>query len=380
MSAPQKTYRIGIGLRPPQGSYNLSLDHAGDIQLLGTSAATIGKYDLFLGRVVDRNRANIKLAQSWLRLCESEHGQRCAIPAFNMQETSPDAFALELLVVDVEQMSLYKPAFEFRYVALSYCWLQDTDDHFFTTLFTLPDLFHPGSLKIRMRNLSPIIQDAIDFVKEFGERFLWIDALCIVQDDELQKPAQIRQMDLVYGAATLTIICAPSEVTNLASQGLPGYRSGSRFCPQFLEEIHGLTLTTTFANLDWILMKSRWDKRAWTFQEGIPSRRKLFSPKRSSTSSAHVQSSVRMLWERDVSRQLSSTVTHHFGTHAAYTLHSYRCRNLCPPGYSVALRQALSRPWILMSGYSANIQCEICHILKMLSSLSKEFCPYSGVQ
>ncbi|RFU27678.1 hypothetical protein B7463_g8678, partial [Scytalidium lignicola] len=71
LGASQRAYRIAIGLRPLQDPIIPFLDHAGDIQLLGTYAAQIGDSDLFFGRVVDPIKANIGLAQDWLKLYES---------------------------------------------------------------------------------------------------------------------------------------------------------------------------------------------------------------------------------------------------------------------------------------------------------------------
>ncbi|RFU27685.1 hypothetical protein B7463_g8677, partial [Scytalidium lignicola] len=127
-----------------------------------------------------------------------------------------------------------------------------------------------------MGNISTVLHDAIDFVRELGEQFLWVDALCIVQDNDDQKYFQIHQMDLVYGAAVLTIICAPPAPPPVIPDGLPDYRPGSRISSQVTENIQDLTLITTFVGLDSLVMYSRWDQRAWTFQEHRLSKRKLF--------------------------------------------------------------------------------------------------------
>lgn len=271
-----KAYRIGIGLRSPQDRIVSFLDHAGDIQLSGTSAAKMGQPDLFHGRVMDSSRVNVSLAGSWLNLCEVQHGQKCEVPAFNLEDASPDATPDDLLVLDVHQMCLYHMPQGKRYVALSYCWPENMAGNFLTNQSALIDLFQPGSLAKQMKKLSSVIQDAINFVYELGEQYLWIDALCIVQDDDTQKNIQIRQMDRVYGAAVLTIICASPNPPDEIHDGLPGYRSGSRICTQTVEEIEGLTLTTTFMNLEVAVLYSRWNQRAWTFQEHRISRRKLF--------------------------------------------------------------------------------------------------------
>jgi len=51
------------------------------------------------------------------------------------------------------------------------------------------------------------IKDAVEVVKAIGERYLWVDALCIMQDvDDDEKHHQIAAMDWLYSKAILTII------------------------------------------------------------------------------------------------------------------------------------------------------------------------------
>jgi hypothetical protein len=58
-----------------------------------------------------------------------------------------------------------------------------------------------------------------------GERYLWVDSLCIVQDDPQEKHGQIANMDAIYGNAILTINAAAGQDANA---GLPGVRPLSR--------------------------------------------------------------------------------------------------------------------------------------------------------
>lgn len=54
--------------------------------------------------------------------------------------------------------------------------------------------------------LPNTIKDAIIFVRTLGERYLWIDALCIVQDDSVQIEHHIPRMDIIYRNAFANII------------------------------------------------------------------------------------------------------------------------------------------------------------------------------
>lgn len=65
-----------------------------------------------------------------------------------------------------------------------------------------------------------------------GKRYIWIDSLCIVQDDEKDKLALLAAMGTVYAHAVVTIVNAASDkVIN----GPPGVSS-----PRRMQTIHQL--------------------------------------------------------------------------------------------------------------------------------------------
>jgi hypothetical protein len=56
--------------------------------------------------------------------------------------------------------------------------------------------------------LPKTIQDAIKVTRKLGIQFLWIDALCIIQDSRIDKSKEINSMGQIYKNATLTIAAA----------------------------------------------------------------------------------------------------------------------------------------------------------------------------
>jgi Heterokaryon incompatibility protein (HET) len=98
-------------------------------------------------------------------------------------------------------------------------------------------LEEPGALKLPefYDKIPWTIQDAIQTVRDIGLRYLWVDSLCIVQDDTSGEKAEaISKMDLVYGAAFVTIVAATGDN---ADAGLPGVRPGTRGYRQPIEEL-----------------------------------------------------------------------------------------------------------------------------------------------
>lgn len=129
----------------------------------------------------------------------------------------------------------------------------------------------------------------MSLVKTLGERYLWVDALCIVQDDPVQKHLDIQRMDFIYSKAFATIVAMHGKD---ADAGLPGVRGGTRE-PQRLEWVRSsrsspgaeatglehtpkLSLVSTAPPLQLALELSKWDSRGWTFQERLLSRRCIY--------------------------------------------------------------------------------------------------------
>jgi hypothetical protein len=94
------------------------------------------------------------------------------------------------------------PNEEARYLALSYCWGGDQEVK--ATVAGLPELLQI----IRPDRLGQSLKDAITVARRLGIRFLWIDALCIVQDDPNDVAKEIAKMPKIYQGAYCTIAAA----------------------------------------------------------------------------------------------------------------------------------------------------------------------------
>ena len=76
---------------------------------------------------------------------------------------------------------------------------------------------------IATSTLPQTIQDAITVTRELGLRYLWVDALCIVQDSLSDRAAEITKMDRIYQNAQVTISAASAE---RCQDGFLAIRSG----------------------------------------------------------------------------------------------------------------------------------------------------------
>nr|OQO32632.1 hypothetical protein B0A51_00010 [Rachicladosporium sp. CCFEE 5018] len=161
-----------------------------------------------------------------------------------------------------------------RYVALSYCWGLSTP--FCTTKATL----HERLSDIAFDALPRIYQDAVKVTRGLSLRYLWIDALCIVQNDTEDWLRESARMGTVYEGATL-VINAPTAAS--ADQAMLPARAKAATCivpvawtadqPQSTATV---TLTDFRRRQELIEGPDcSLNTRAWVFQEYMLARRTL---------------------------------------------------------------------------------------------------------
>ncbi|KAH6867772.1 heterokaryon incompatibility protein-domain-containing protein, partial [Thelonectria olida] len=174
-------------------------------------------------------------------------------------------------IIDIKQQRLISMASRCRYTALSYVWGDDRRNRGLNTRATVGHLRKQGSIRHDDLTLPATLRDALDLCHRLDVRYLWIDSLCITQDDEASKDVQIQHMDAVYRSATFTIVAASGRN---ADTGLPGLNASNprRICQQSAD-IDGLPLVSRPPRPT--IKNEIWATRAWTLQEDYMSRRKL---------------------------------------------------------------------------------------------------------
>lgn len=202
----------------------------------------------------------------WLDTCQQDHPS-CSSISSGEWNPLPDSFR----VIDVQQSCLVQLAGRHRYLALSYVW--GSTAQLMTKKSSLDTLSVKGALSALGDELSEVVRSAMEFVSSLGERYLWVDALCIVQDDARDREQQIPEMHIIYGNAFLTVVAASG---NCSACPLPGLRGSPRTATQIIEHAHGIKFTAGPRNLTKALESSTWDSRGWTFQERLLSSRVLF--------------------------------------------------------------------------------------------------------
>lgn len=205
------------------------------------------------------SEACFELLQEQLRQCMECHGscQQSAntrenfIPSRVVDVSSPELGRIRL--ANGSDLPASSP-----YVALSYCWGGSQAES--TTISNIHGRYHGFSVDSQPQS----IKDAILVTKRLGIKYIWVDSLCIIQDDQHDFARELGMMHQIYGCTTLVIsaamassstegflrVCHPTDATFRLRYRCPNGELGSlilsHYKPRPLDPIHG---------------------RAWTLQE-----------------------------------------------------------------------------------------------------------------
>ena len=147
--------------------------------------------------------ASVNVVQEWIRQCTQSH-KNC--PA---KESVPQ---LPTRVIDVgdigdaqEPRVLVTNGRFAQYACLSYCWGGPQPSTL--TKATLEKM----QQALPLDSLPYSLQDAIWWTRQLRLRYLCIDALCIIQDDESDKAREITAMESIYRRAFITLSAAKAQ-------------------------------------------------------------------------------------------------------------------------------------------------------------------------
>ncbi|CAN9279284.1 unnamed protein product [Alternaria alternata] len=203
---------------------------------------------------------DMSLLKRWLLNCEQRHVGECP---HNSGTPGWESESMPMFVIDIEKSCIALTPTNCCYVALSYVWgrgkMLTHRGANSTSLRT------PGSF--RNVNIPKTIRDAITVVEALGEKYLWVDALCTVQDDVVMQQTQIAKMDQIYAKALLSIVAASGEDSE---SGLTGTKFTQRQNVQETIHLPGgpfYTLLGTTDEIGDLARNSTWAHRARTMQE-----------------------------------------------------------------------------------------------------------------
>jgi hypothetical protein len=194
-----------------------------------------------------------------MKLCDMYHGSDCQPLAHTRDLITATPGLQSLLVIDVDARCIIESPENCQYLTLSYVWgsvptLRLTSEN--------KDFLSQAGSLLKIRSEVPrTIWNAIEFVAGIGERYLWVDSLCLDSSNTKELANGIAAMDLIYEASILNIIAASGSDANA---GLPGLDDSNRLESQPREKIRPGRYLTVLHELDDHLTYSVYGQRGWT--------------------------------------------------------------------------------------------------------------------
>ncbi|KAJ4304969.1 hypothetical protein N0V90_000497 [Kalmusia sp. IMI 367209] len=238
--------------------------------------------DRCLGRHIDASMANVGLIKSWIKACERDHKDQFDMPESSLDFVNASRFRdlhnpsnrrRTIHVIDLLEkcISVIEPST--RYAVLSYVWGAAEQLRLLTSNYS--DLTSKGSLEMDHygARIPRTIRDAMELTVRLGERFLWVDALCLVQDGP-NFAEEVLRMDRVYSEAIWCLVAGSAQDANTPLSRVRNEGETQRTY-QHIETVRGKTLAVMLPSLAVYLHSTRWNTRAWTYQESVLSARLL---------------------------------------------------------------------------------------------------------
>ncbi|KEY64556.1 hypothetical protein S7711_03622 [Stachybotrys chartarum IBT 7711] len=157
--------------------------------------------NVVMGRAARPAKESLGVLREWMAKCAAEHSGCC-----------PSSTPLPTRVVDVGDSHGTAPRLKVSdgevgaYITLSHCWGKTPEKVTRTTTKTLEQHLQA----IPMSTLPKTFREAIEVARAVGVRYLWIDSLCIVQDDGLDWQRESAVMGDIYHNSFLTIAASGS--------------------------------------------------------------------------------------------------------------------------------------------------------------------------
>jgi hypothetical protein len=185
-----------------------------------------------------------------------------------------------------------------QYVSLSYCWGPNVDDVLKTTSQNIKSHYE----RLPFALVPQTIRDAMTVCWKLGVPDIWVDSLCIIQDDAQDWSRESSKMLDVYTYSYFTIAIKEPASCKLGFLGKQLHGSQDQLQPTDLNILDGpednmSQLARTREHED---LGARWslDKRAWCFQESVlPNRILSFNGNHASWGCLQRSSDVTILGE-----------------------------------------------------------------------------------
>ncbi|KAF6817253.1 TOL [Colletotrichum plurivorum] len=154
------------------------------------------------------SQEHIRILSEWIKSCDLHSccpSDRTFLPTRVIQVGKEGSDTCRLICAERGQTN---PG---RYLALSHRWGSPEQHHRFCTFDSNLESRQQGIL---VDDLPRTFRDAISITRSLGVDYLWIDSLCIIQDNKEDWEMESRLMEHVYSSAYLTIAASCANGTD----------------------------------------------------------------------------------------------------------------------------------------------------------------------
>ena len=210
-----------------------------------------------------RDPSRWKLASYWLDQCLNKHEQ-CR---FSRSDKTP----LPKRVIDVgtadgsSKLRLVETRRkQGRYITLSYCWGHNEGPRPKFLLSRRNISRYKQEIPLEM--LPATLRDAIFIVRRLGERYLWVDCLCIIQGDQDDWITEAANMSSIFQNS---LFCLSAIDSSHNDHGILLQQPKDSTEVDLHEQGHSVGVRSKPPDLQTTLANSPLTQRAWCFQERI---------------------------------------------------------------------------------------------------------------
>ncbi|KAI1734581.1 heterokaryon incompatibility protein-domain-containing protein [Xylaria scruposa] len=221
-------------------------------------------FGMVVSQVLDLNSIGT-LTRTWIEDCRSNH-QKCTAPASATQASLPTR------VLDIDRVRLtgqlqllHTKNIPGMYIALSHSWGGKQPAK------TIKSNLSARCGGFSLSELPSTFRDAIAVAAELGIRYIWIDSLCIVQDDPDDWEREAATMGDVYLNSYLTIAATRAPNSEAGFLGPRSFTQTVKLPGLSTENIYACQRRSFAIDVD----DGPLNRRAWVLQERILSPRTL---------------------------------------------------------------------------------------------------------
>jgi hypothetical protein len=144
------------------------------------------------------------LFREWIRGCAHDH-QECPNRGSMFQDLPLPTRVIDIKHIREQRISLLTSNVRRgKWIALSHCW---GFQEFLKLTSKNIDVMHRS---IPLSHLPKTFRDTVKLATTLGIRYIWIDALCIIQDSPTDWDRESSQMPSIYANSSITVAAAAS--------------------------------------------------------------------------------------------------------------------------------------------------------------------------